>query len=186
MAERERSQNKAIAFRLYGLHPLLWYSGCFRSYIWLAVSCGTETAWVMSGMINNGIAHNHPPPPHTLLPISICLALRRTASGRIGCIQHFYQRLPRWNSRYWECHFGRNCEIIRVDLKVREIWVSALSIALTFTCFLQGTYPWINTNIMTCYSVNIKKNHLISCWTPNSSLLVLPMMSTISPKDTFS
>lgn len=103
VAEKERTTNTDTAFRLYELHPSLLYAACFR-YTWLVVSCGTETVWVMGGVIDDGIAHNHPL-LYTLLPISICLVLCLTASGRIGWTQHFYQWPPRCLS------LGRTAEI---------------------------------------------------------------------------
>lgn len=79
VAEEETTKNTDNTFRLYELHPSLWDT--VWRYTWLVVSCGAETVWVMGGVIDDGIAHNHPL-LCTLLPISICLVLCLTASGR--------------------------------------------------------------------------------------------------------
>jgi len=48
----------------------------------LGVSRGTEAAWVMGAVINDGISHQSPPSPlYTLLPISLCLVLCLTVFG---------------------------------------------------------------------------------------------------------
>lgn len=62
--KRKGPQIQPTLFWLYALRPPLRYAAYLRGYTCPAVSCGTETAWVMSGVINNGTAHNHPPPLH--------------------------------------------------------------------------------------------------------------------------
>lgn len=141
-AERERTKNKDNASRLYELHPSLRYAACFGRYTWLVVSRGKETVWVMGAMINDGIAHNHPL-LYTLLPISICLVLCLSISGRTGWTQHSHQRPPQCLSlgrtATTSCHFWNNCNISSSGLKVLIIlWISAVSDALMFMSLFPG------------------------------------------------
>lgn len=39
----------------------LRHAVCFRSCLWHLASCGAATVWIMGGLIDEGIAHNHPP-----------------------------------------------------------------------------------------------------------------------------
>lgn len=50
----------------------LRHAVCFRSCLWHLASCGAATVWVMGGLIDEGIAHNHPPvctPPLQLVSV---------------------------------------------------------------------------------------------------------------------
>lgn len=93
VTEEKKSKNTGNILRIYDLHPSLWHSVCFRRYTWLAVSCGTETVWVIGGGIDDGIAHNHSL-LCSLLPISICLVSCLTAAGQIGENSAFEWRPP--------------------------------------------------------------------------------------------
>lgn len=118
----------------------LCYAVCFRRYTWLAVSCGAETVWVMGGVIDDGIAHNHPL-LYTLLPISICLVLYLTASGRIGLNSVFISAansLPefRWRAKIWSVTSGIIVRLLaQIWMSIRYSAMSAVSITLTFTSF---------------------------------------------------
>lgn len=75
---------------------------CFRGCMWHFVSCGAETAWVMGGLIDEGIAHNHPP-VCTIPPISICPQSKSLGGCwvRARCCDQFFWRAAALSIQIW-------------------------------------------------------------------------------------